>query len=140
MAQDTLGARGALLRMLAAILLVLLSFNPSGYSFYHWIARDFPQFHAGNALVALLLLIGWVVYLNATLRSLGVLGITLVLAFFATLVWFAVEHGWLKLGQGPAFLWVVLIIAGLVLGIGMCWSYVRRRLSGQADVDDVNLH
>lgn len=138
MVKDSLSAVGVLWRMLAAILLVLITFNPSGWSFFHWIAQDFPHIHALNALVALLLLIPWVVYLNATLRSLGLLGITLVVAFFATLVWFAVEHGWLRLGQGTALVWIVLVIAGLVLGIGMCWSFFRRGLSGQADVDEVN--
>lgn len=124
--------------MLVAIALVLATFNPSGHSFFHWVAQSFPQVHAANALVGLVLLIGWVVYLNATLRSLGMLGIALVVAFFAALVWFAVEHGWLAFGANNALIWVVLIIAGLVLGIGMCWSYFRHEMSGQTDVDELN--
>ena len=34
--------------------------------------------------------------------------------------------------------WVVLIALGLILGVGMSWSIVRRELTGQASVDDVD--
>jgi len=34
--------------------------------------------------------------------------------------------------------WVVLAAVGLVLGIGMSWSHVRRWLAGQAAVDRVD--
>jgi len=34
--------------------------------------------------------------------------------------------------------WVVLLILGLVLGIGMSWSHVRRGVTGQASVDRVD--
>ena len=33
-----------------------------------------------------------------------------------------------------------LVVTGLILGIGMCWSSLRRALSGQADVDEVDSH
>ena len=62
----------------------------------------------------------------------------LLLALFAALVWLAVEQGWLQLGANRAMAWIGLVAAGLILGVGMCWSFVRRRLSGQADVDQVD--
>jgi hypothetical protein len=37
--------------------------------------------------------------------------------------------------------WVILVIVGLVLGIGMSWSLVRQRITGQVDVvDEVHHH
>ena len=36
------------------------------------------------------------------------------------------------------WIWLGLIALSLVLGIGLSWSHVRRRLSGQADMDDVD--
>ena len=34
-------------------------------------------------------------------------------------------------------LWIVLIGVAVILTTGMCWAHLRRRLSGQATVDEV---
>jgi hypothetical protein len=34
--------------------------------------------------------------------------------------------------------WAAILAASLVMGVGMSWSHVRRRLSGQYDMDDVD--
>ena len=140
MNDTTMGVSGALLRIAAALALVLLTFNPSGYSFGHWVAQDFPRLTPLQAIAGLLLLIGWITYVTATMRSLGLLGVSLMVALFAALVWLAVDSGWLHLKGGSALAWITVLVTGLVLGIGMCWSFVRRRLSGQTDVDEVHGH
>ena len=133
-----MGASGVLARIASALALVLLTFNPSGHSYCHWLASGFPHVTAAQVVVGLLLLIGWVVYVTATLRSLGLFGVTLLLALIAALVWFAVQNGWLQLAGGSTLAWIAVIAMGLILGVGMCWSFVRRRLSGQTDVDEVH--
>ena len=133
-----MGAAGVLVRILAALALVLLTFNPSGHSYCHWLASGLPHVTAAQLVVGLLLLICWVIYVTATLRSLGLVGVTLLLALIAALVWLAVQNGWLHLDGGSALAWIAVIATGLILGVGMCWSFVRRRLSGQADVDEVH--
>ena len=135
-----MGAGGALGRIAAALTLVLLTFNPSGHSYYHWLAQDFPHVSALQVVGGLALAIGWVIYVTATRRSLGIFGVTLLMALFAALLWLAVQYGWLHLAGGKALAWVIVVVTGLILGIGMCWSFVRRRLSGQADVDEVSRH
>ncbi|MDE2220197.1 MAG: hypothetical protein KGL25_12920 [Gammaproteobacteria bacterium] len=135
-----MGARGVVARILAAQLLVLATFNPSGYSYGHWLAQGFPHVSAAQAVLGLLLVICWVVYVTATLRSLGLLGVSLLAALIAALVWLAVQNGWLHLDGGSALAWIAVVATGLILGVGMCWSFVRRRLSGQADVDEVHGH
>ena len=135
-----MGASGAVARILAALLLVLATFNPSGYSYGHWLAQGLPHVSAAQAVVGLLLVICWVIYVTATLRSLGLIGVSLLAALIAALVWLAVQNGWLHLDGGSAFAWIAVVATGLILGIGMCWSFVRRRLSGQADVDEVHGH
>ena len=67
-------------------------------------------------------LIGWVVHLRATLRSLGALGVLLMLAFLAAVVWLLVTWNWIQFEQGSAIEWVVLTIVSIVLGVGMSWS------------------
>jgi len=138
MKQVSMGAGGALARIAAALALVLLTFNPSGYSYSHWVAHDFPHITPVQALGGLGLAIGWVIYVTATRRSLGLFGVVLLLAVFAVLIWLAVDNGWLHLGGGTAMAWIAALATGLILGIGMCWSFIRRGLTGQTDVDEVN--
>ena len=89
-------------------------------------------------LGGLLLLVGYIIYLRATLRSIGAFGMLLVLAIAGALVWVLYDLGLLRLEEGAARIWLGLGILSLVLGIGLSWSHVRRRISGQSDMDDVS--
>jgi hypothetical protein len=53
-------------------------------------------------------------------------------------IWVAYDFGWISLENPTVNTWIGLFAASLVLGVGLSWSIVRRRLSGQADVDDVD--
>ena len=125
-----------LLRAVFALALVLLTFNPSGYSFVHMVEQDFPKITPLEAVLGITLLIGWFVFLGATLRSIGVLGMVLVLALFAALVWLMVSWGWLALANTGAIVWIGLIVLALILAVGMSWSHLYQRWSGQATVDE----
>ncbi len=138
MADEPLSVGGVAWRFVFALLLVVLTFNPSGRSYFHWVAAGFPASDAVKALAGIVLLIGWGVFLTATARSLGVVGVLLALAFFAALVWVAVQFGWLDAGNTRALVWVGLVVAAAILAMGMSWSHVRRRLTGQAAVDEVD--
>lgn len=129
---------GFLLRLAGALALVLLTFNPSGHSYYHWVAADFPHFAPLEAVAGIALLAAWLVYITATLRSLGAIGTVIVLAFFAALVWLVASWGWLDPRNATTMGWVTLIACAVVLAIGTSWSHIRRRLTGQADVDEVD--
>ena len=129
---------GLLWRMLFALALVLLTFNPTGHSYYHWLADGFPSVQPLEAVAGILLLIGWVFFVRSTLAALGVLGVTLLVALFAAIVWWVVSKGWLDVGNTTAMAWVVLLALGIVLGVGMSWSHIRQRVSGQSSVDRVD--
>jgi hypothetical protein len=129
---------GFMLRLAGALLLVLLTFNPTGYSYYHWVAEGFPGVTPMEAIAGLALLTGWIVFLTATARSIGLLGAALALAFFAAFIWLIVSWGWLNPRNPTAMAWVSLVVCAFVLAIGMSWSHVRRRLTGQADVDEID--
>ncbi len=83
------------------------------------------------------LLIGWTIFIRATSRSLGAFGVILALAFFGNLFWLVTQWGLIPTNSVTAVTYIVLFVIGAVLGTGMSWSHVRRRLSGQADVDEV---
>lgn len=131
---------GFVWRFALALVLVLLTFNPSGHSYFHWV-RDAVAARAFDPLMALAgvaLAIGWVMFLKATHRSLGSLGLILTSAFFAAFVWLLIDRGVLEADSTTAISWIVLIAIAAVLAVGMSWSHIRRRMSGQVDVDDVD--
>ncbi len=134
---ETITLTGILLRFLFALALVLATFNPTGFSYAHWLAKHFPQVTPLIALAGLVLVAGWVVFVRATLRSLGAGGLILAALVAGTLIWLFVSWGWIDLRNAGAMTWVGLVITSIVLAIGMSWSHVRRRLSGQADVDEI---
>lgn len=133
-----LSFRGFLLRAVFALVLVLLTFNPSGYSYVHMVANGFPHVTPIEAVGGILLLIGWIVFLGATLKSIGFLGMVLAFALCAALIWMIVSWGWVTLDNTNALTWIGLIVLALILAIGMAWSHLYRRWTGQATVDEVN--
>ncbi len=126
------------LRVAFSVALVLLTFNPSGHSYYHWVIDDFPKVQPLEAVAGIALLGAWVFFVRSTLAAMGTIGLALLVAFFAAVVWWVVSNGWLDVANRSAMAWVVLVILGLVLGIGMSWAHIRRNLSGQASVDRVD--
>ena len=129
---------GFLIRAAFALTLVLLTYNPSGFSFVHMLKTGFPAITPLEAVLGLLLLIGWAVFLRATLHSIGPLGMVLLLAFFAALIWLIVSWGWVKLASTGAIVWISLIVLSLILAVGMSWASLYRRWSGQATVEDTD--
>lgn len=123
-------------RWLFAIALVLGSYNPTQWCYYSWATAETTSFGPIVAIVGIVLLIGWIVFLRATFMSMGWLGITLGAALFGCIVWLMVDQGWLTLDSEGAIAWVVLVILSLILAVGMSWSHIRRRMSGQFDVDE----
>ena len=128
---------GFLLRLLAAAVLVFATYNPSGRSYYHWLSDNLSSPTPLLALAGVLLLIGWTVYLRATSRSLGAFGLFLAAAFFAVLVWMVIDWGWVDPDSIEALTWIFEVILCGVLAIGITWSHIRRRVTGQVDVDEV---
>ena len=129
---------GFLLRAAFALALVLLTYNPSGHSYVHMLQTGFPAITPLEAVLGILLLIGWFVFLRATLSSIGPLGMLLLLALFGALIWLIVSWGWVQLSNTSAIVWISLVVLSLILAVGMSWSYLYRRWSGQATVEDAD--
>jgi len=129
------------LRLLFAVLLVFLSYNPSGYSFYHWATQalfgDSLAITPPFAFSAVVLLIGWTIYLRATFNSLGGFGLLLAFLFFGILIWWLIDLGLLSIDSLSIMTYIILFLLSAILATGMSWSHIRRRISGQIDVDDV---
>ena len=141
MAEKQFSWQSFFIRLGFALLLVYATYNPSGYSFYHWAKEalfgNSASLSPSFALSAVILLIGWTIYVRATLRSLGTFGLTLAFAFFAIIIWWLVDIGLLGIDSVSIFAYIVLFLMAAILATGMSWSHIRRRMSGQADVDEI---
>lgn len=141
MQRESLTFTGLLIRYLVAVVLVYGTWNPEGFSFYHWALA--PAFGgpatAGPAalklVVGLLLLTAWGVFLNATRRSLGLPGALLSLAITGAVIWLLIDLKVVRAASGRGVAHVVLIALSILLCAGMSWSFISRRLSGQVDTD-----
>ena len=125
--------RGLLLRFAGVLLLVLLSYNPEGWSYSHWVPRDGWAFTPPKAVAGVLLTIGWVYVFVASWRSLGFIGTGLAAALAATLLWWLVDSAEASLTlRGITYL--ALVGIALVLAVGMSWLQLRRRIARRVDV------
>src|SRR5215475_13195229 len=90
---------GILVRMLAVLFLIGATYNPSGYSYWHWAFRGGPEYWALKIFLGFLLIFGFVFCIYATWRSLRImLGGPLVLLIAACL-WLLSDWGWLDLSD-----------------------------------------
>ncbi len=150
MARPSFSLASFLLRWLVALVLVFATFNPTDYSYYRWVVGMDGGMDAGmdggmdggnlalKVLAGIVLVILYVIYLRATWRSIGPIGLTLATAFLGALIWVTIDLGLLDLERPTVVTWVLLFALATILAIGISWSHVRRRVSGQADMDDID--
>lgn len=124
---------GVLARMLVVLLLIAATYNPSGYSWYHWVANSGWEHWIAKLFSFLILVAGYIVCIHATFRSLGfLLGVPLVLLIL-TAIWLASDQGWVDLSNWLHRTLVVQAALVVLLGTGTSFSIIRYRLAGQMD-------
>ena len=128
---------GIILRWLGAFILLSATYNPTQINFTRWAEANWQTQMPLTILLGLLLGVGYMIYIGATLRSIGAFGILLVGAIVAALVWVLIDYQILTLQNPSLNLWLGIFALSVVLGIGLSWSIIRQRLSGQATVDEV---
>ena len=90
-----------------------------------------------KAFVGVVILIGWIILLRATLGSLGFIGILLASAFFGLAIWLIIDVIGLSTDSQRVISYIVAIMLASVLSIGVSWSHIRRRVTGQVDTDEI---
>jgi len=133
-----LTAGGIAIRFAVATALVCLTWNPTAYNYSRWAIANWPDLAAVIVFVGLVMLIAWIVFLRATTRSLGVVGIILAVALAASILWLLLEYDLVDPANRDTLAWVVLFLLAAILAAGMSWSHLRRRMAGQLDTDDVD--
>ena len=139
MAVRRFSTQNFLVRWLAALVLVFATFNPQGYSYLHWaIIEPVEGYLPLKVLFGIFLAILYMIFLRATWRSIGPLGVMLALAFFGAIVWTLFYYEVLAVGQTTVLAYVALVLLASIMTVGLSWSHIRRRLSGQVDTDVVD--
>jgi len=127
-------------RLAASLVLVLATYNPSPISYFGWLKSGFaeggPGFGPAHFVVGILLVAGWAILIIATRNSLGKGGLLIVAALIGGIVWWLASIGLNVAGNMAALGWVILICVAVLLAVGLSWSHIWRRLTGQVEVDD----
>ena len=134
------GAMSFIWRFAASMLLVFATYNPTDFSYYTWLRNGFTNGGLGpeHFVVGLILVIGWSIFVVATQRSLGTVGSVLAAALIGGIIWWLTDLGWLAVGSVSALTWVSIVCLSLLLAVGLSWSHIWRRLTGQYEVDDTD--
>jgi len=135
------GTINYLIRLVAATVLVFGTYNPE-YSYYQWFQNDFAaatkEMKAIMIFVGVVIIIGWAIFIRATYRSLGFFGTILAIAFFGSLLALLIVFEIVPKDNIRAMTYLVLFGVAGVLSAGISWSHVRRRMTGQIDVDETD--
>ena len=130
-----MGGMRFVIRWIFAFALLAAAYNPTGRDYLRWGPAQFDSQPALVLIAGLVLLTGYVYFLRATLRSIGLYGFGLGLAAIGAVIWILSNHGWISL-QDPALqTWAALAALSLMLAIGQSWEQVRDRLA-EPDMPD----
>ena len=129
---------GILLRWLGAFVLLAAIFNPTKWNYLTWARENWAGQMPLIVFAGLILGVAAMVYLVATMRSIGLLGSLVIAAIFAAGLWVLTDWGLLGLDNSALNIWLGILVLSLILGIGMSWSILRQRLSGQQTTDEVD--
>jgi hypothetical protein len=129
---------GILLRWLGAFLLLAAIFNPTSWNYVTWARNSWADQMPLIVFSGLILAVAATVYLVATMRSIGLIGAVIIAAIFAAGLWVLTDWGLLGLENSALNIWLGIVALSLILGVGMSWSILRQRLSGQQTTDEVD--
>lgn len=130
--------KSLLIRWAVALALVFSTYNPTSWNFVRWAQDNFDTSTPIVVLLGIVLLLAYIVFLRATFRSIGAVGVALIIILIAAIIWVLYDYKLISLDSTGAMTWVGLIALSFILGVGISWSIIRRRLTGQLDVDDTD--
>ncbi len=128
---------GILLRFAGAFALLAATYNPTQWNYIHWVNVNWPEQMPLAIFLGLLLAVGFLIFVMSTLRSIGALGVLMLAAILGAGLWVLIDWGVLSLDNPTLNTWLALVALALIMGIGLSWSIIRQKLSGQATVDEV---
>lgn len=139
MSGPAFGLPSVAVRWLGAVFGILATYNPSGSSYVHWLVDLTDHRWSLKALVGILLMVMNMTFYYATVRSIRSSGMVIAATFCITAVWTLLDYGYLQTLTFQSWITVILMLTGSILAVGLCWSHIRGRLTGQSDSNDITL-
>jgi hypothetical protein len=121
------------LRWLLAAFLVFGIYNPSGTSYYHWVTSA-PELSPALIAVGILVFGLAVAVLRMAFMSTGYFGTAALTLTVLMGIIFAVGLGILEFDDITFTTYTIEAILSIVVGTGLSWSFIQKRLSGERDV------
>ncbi len=121
------------LRWLLAAFLVFGTYNPSGTSYYHWVAAA-PELSPTQITAGILLLALIVAVLRMAFMSTGYIGTAALTLTVLMGIVFAAGLGLFEFEDVYFTTYAIELILSVVVGVGLSWSFIQKRLSGERDV------
>jgi hypothetical protein len=124
-------------RFLMSVVLVFSTYNPSGYSFYHWVTDTGWDLLSAKAIVALALAMIYYaisrVVFAAFRRSGLIIAVLAAVLFVGGLAWMVVPRRSQPSWQFNMLIaqYVVLCVLAIVVSFGISWSHLIEQLTGQ---------
>lgn len=116
---------------------IFATYNPSGRSFYHWAPESDVDFWLKLSIGLVLFTVN-LTFFSLTLRSLGYIGTFLVAICLVSIAITLPRLELVSLHTWDLVQLYSILFLTFALTIGVCWSAIRTRISGQVDSDDIS--
>jgi hypothetical protein len=121
------------LRWLLSALVVFGAYNPSGTSYYHWVAST-PSVSPPHIAVGILVLTAVIAIARMAFLSTGYLGTAALMLMLLLGIVFCIGLGLFAFEDVTFTTYTVEAVISLILGTGLSWAFIQRRLSGERDI------
>src|ERR1700676_4169064 len=120
-------------RTLLSAAVVFGAYNPSGYSYYHWIAAS-PRLTTVQLFVGILILIAAVALLRMAYATVGYVGAATIVVMLGMGIVFIVGLGLVTFDDIDITTYAVEVWVTLTIAIAVGWAFVQKRLSGERSI------
>ena len=135
--QGRLSRRGALTRMGIAFFVVMATYNPTGYSYFHQISgTTWNPVPWGTLILGLLILSAWVLLFKYSHKILGNMGFIMVMALAGLILAMGFSQGWLTTDKPGPLSWFMIIVVAMIFTIGLTGGFLIRSVFGILPTDD----
>lgn len=117
--------------------IILATYNPSGRSYYHWVTTADVEISLKISLGLFLFALN-LIFIRLTFRAMGYYGVLLLTTVITSIAITLPRMGWVSLDTWPLYQFYILIFFSIAVTLGVSWSALRTRLSGQVDSDDIS--
>jgi hypothetical protein len=122
-----------LMRWMMSAALVFGTYNPSGTSYYHWVAAS-PRLTTAQLFVGIFILCVAVAFVRMAYLSVGYVGTASIVVLLGMAIVLLAGLGLLDFNKVDITTYAIEVWASLTLAIATGWAFIQKRISGERDV------